>query len=142
MRFRNLSPKAVAYRQRQAGLLNKACGGNREPKLEYLLEYKGRKVVVTDHVKQRSQERHGMPVSEMKTYFKHMIDGIDQTEFKPVEYNQEVFVYVRAFLRGCIVAFRRDFKDHSNKDLILAIVTMYPYGRSIPSHPDTQIIYV
>jgi hypothetical protein len=133
----------MAYRQKQSGLFNKACGTSAPAaKLEYLLEYKGRKVIVTDHVKDRARQRHGMPIDQMKVYFQHMIDGIDETNYAPTEYNEEVFVYVRAFKRGCVVAFRRDFKDQSNRDLIMAVVTMYPYGTSKPAHPDTEVIYV
>jgi len=108
-------------------------------KLEYLIKHNGRPVIITDHVRQRARQRHGMPIEQMKTYFEHMVDGIDQSDFVPVEYNQEVFIYVRAFQRGCVVAFRRDYKTFASS---LIIMTMYPYGRSIPSHPDTEVIYV
>ena len=141
MRFKNISPKAMAYRQKQAGLFNKACAKPAAPKVEYLLEYKGRKVIVTDHVRNRAQERHGLAVEHMSTYFKHMIDGLAETEFVPVELNQEVFIYVRAFQRGCIVAFRHDYKSNS-KDIVLVAVTMYPIGKNKPMKPDTEVIYV
>jgi len=141
-KWKAISKKAVAYRQRQMAQFQKACGDYQEPKLEYLLEHRGTKVIVTDHVRQRARERHGMPISQMKVYFQHMIDGIAETDYVPTEYNEEVFVYVRAFARGCVVAFRRDFKDQSNRDLIMAIITMYKYGQGKPAHADTEVIYV
>ena len=111
-------------------------------KTEYLMEHKGLKVIITDHVRTRARQRHGMPIEQMKTFFEHMINGLEETNFKPVEYNQEVFIYVRAFQRGMIMAFRRDFKNQSDGNVHLVAVTCYPYGRSIPSHPDTEVIYV
>jgi hypothetical protein len=120
----------------------KACGSKAEPKFEYLMEYKGIKVVLTDHVRQRSRERHGMPIEQMKTYFQHVINGIDDVGFVPSEYNQEVFIYSKTFQRGMIIAFRRDYKNQSNRRIALVAVTVYPYGRALPAHPDTEVIYV
>jgi hypothetical protein len=111
-------------------------------KFEYLMEYKGRKVIITDHVRQRSRERHGMPVEQMRVYFQHVIDGLDACDFKPVEYNQEIFVYSRAFQRGMIIAFRRDYKNQDSSKLAIVAVTCYPYGRAVPAQPDTEVIYV
>ena len=83
-----------------------------------------------------------MPVETMIHYFQHVINGIDDTGFVPVEYNQEVFIYSRAFQRGMIIAFRRDYKNKTNVKLVLVAVTVYPYGKSLPAHPDTEVIYV
>jgi hypothetical protein len=122
-------------------MFDQACQRPAAPKVEYLMEYKGRKVIITDHVRQRARERHGMPVETMKTYFQHVIDGLDACNFKPVEYNQEIFVYSRAFQRGMVIAFRRDFKS-DNQNLVLVAVTCYPYGRAVPAQADTEIYYV
>jgi hypothetical protein len=141
MRHRSHTPSARAFRERQSAMYARAINRDPEPKLEYLTIYKGRSVIVTDHVKDRANERHGMPISQMKVYFHTIIDGLDDHNFKPVEYNQEIFVYSKTYQRGCIVAFRRDFKSNS-QDLIMAVVTMYPYGKSTPAHPDTEVYYV
>ena len=114
--------------------------GPKPVKFEYLMEYKGTKIILTDHVRQRSHERHGMPIEQMKTYFQHVIDGL--TEFKWVEYNQEIFVYSRAFQRGMIIAQRRDFKNQGNREMVLVAVTCYPYGRALPAQTDTEVVYV
>ena len=110
-------------------------------KKEYLLDYKGRKVIITDHVRQRARQRHMIPIEQMKTYFQHMIDGIDQSDFVQAYDNQEIFIYVRAFQRGCVVALRRDFKDQSNRDNVMIVMTMYPYGKMHPMKTDTEVIY-
>ena len=109
-------------------------------KFEYLMEYKGIKIILTDHVRDRARKRHGMAVEQMKTYFQHVVDGL--AGFKWVEYNQEIFVYSRAFQRGMIIARRRDFKNQDNGSMALVAVTCYPYGRAVPAHPDTDIVYV
>lgn len=141
MRYRSLAPSARAYRARQSAMFDRACARPDEPKLEVLMVYKGVKVIVTDHVRKRAVERHGMPIEQMKTFFEHVINGIADVDFKPVEYNQEVFVYSRAFQRGMVIAFRRDFKSDDGNMCIVA-VTCYPYGRALPAQKDTEVIYV
>jgi hypothetical protein len=104
------------------------------------MEYKGVKIILTDHVRVQARKRHGMPVEQMKTYFQHVVDGLE--DFKWVEYNQEIFVYSRAFQRGMIIACRRDYKNQQNQRLGYVAVTCYPYGKSLPAHPDTEVVYV
>jgi len=141
MRYRSLKPSARAYAARQTAAFQKACERPEQPKVEILMEYKGVKVIVTDHVRHRAAERHGMDVEKMKVYFEHVINGIQDSGWEPVEYNQEVFVYSKIFQRGCVIALRRDFKS-SSKDLAMVLVTMYPYGKALPLQKDTEVIYV
>jgi hypothetical protein len=116
-------------------------GSNNTPvKFEYLMEYRCTKIVLTDHVRTRAGQRHGMPIEQMKVYFQHVIDGLDG--FTWTHYNQEVFVYSKAYQRGMIIARRRDHKNQASNKMVLVAVTCYPYGKSIPAHPDTEIIYV
>jgi hypothetical protein len=83
-----------------------------------------------------------MPIEQMKVFFQHVINGIDDTGFVPCEYNQEVFIYSKLFQRGMIIAFRRDYKNSKNTHTCLVAVTVYPYGKSQPAHNDTEVIYV
>lgn len=112
------------------------------PKFEYMLEHKGWKVILTDHARQQAVKRHGMPIEQMRRFFVGAIDGIIEADFQVQEYNQEVFIYSRSFCRGMIVAFRRDYKNPNNKNLALAVVTVYPYGAQSPAHKDTQTVRV
>lgn len=110
---------------------------------EYVLkDYNGTSVIITTHARRRAMTRHGMPADVMKTYFKHIVDGLNALNFRPVEYNQEVFVYVRAFQRGCVIALRRDFRQPDKKALAMAVVTIYPYGKSRPVKGDTFTITI
>jgi hypothetical protein len=109
-------------------------------KFEYLIKHKGVKVILTDHCRTRALKRHGMPIERMKAFFIEVIDGLADFTWK--EYNQEIFVYSRHFQRGAVVAYRRDFKNQASRDMCLAVITIYPYGKSTPAHPDTEVIYV
>jgi hypothetical protein len=113
-----------------------------KPKFEYLIKHKGVKVILTDHCRTRAAQRHGMPIETMKDFFIRVIDGIWCQGFKFKEYNQEVFVYSAHYQRGAIVAYRRDFKNQASREMCLAVVTIYPYGKSTPAHKDTEVIYV
>jgi hypothetical protein len=127
-----------SFRDRQSRQFDQACA--KPVKFEYLMEYKGIKIILTDHVRDRARQRHGMPVEQMKVYFQHVIDGL--VDFPWVEYNQEIFVYSRAFNRGMIIARRRDFKNQGNRDMAYVAVTMYPFGRGYPAQKDTEVVYV
>jgi hypothetical protein len=107
-----------------------------------MMEHRGVKVILTDHSRQQALRRHGMPIEQMKVFFQHAINGIDDAGFMPEYYNQEVFIYSKTFQRGMIVAFRRDFKNQDNWHICLVAVTVYPYGVSRPAHKDTVTIYV
>ena len=108
-------------------------------KVEYLMEYKGVKIILTDHVRDRARQRHGMLVDQMKIYFQHVINGL--VDF-PWEYDdQEIFVYSRAFQRGVILTNRRDWKS-SGQSKCYVIVTMYPYGKGRPVKSGTRVVHV
>jgi hypothetical protein len=81
-----------------------------------------------------------MPVETMKDFFVKVIEGLE--DFFWSEYNQEVFVYSGHYQRGAIVAYRRDFKNQASREMCLAVVTIYPYGKAQPAQPDTEIVYV
>jgi hypothetical protein len=81
-----------------------------------------------------------MPVERMKDFFIRVIDGLANFTWK--EYNQEIFVYSSFYQRGAIVAYRRDFKNQASREMCLAVITIYPYGKSTPAHKDTEIVYV
>ena len=106
-----------------------------------MIEHKGVRVILTDHARQQAVHRHGMPIETMKTWFQQAIDMLADTDFIPETYNQEVFIYNRAFQRGMIVAFRHDFKSDNHK-IALVAVTVYPYGKNRPAHRDTVTLYV
>ena len=135
MRHRNLDTR---YRDRQTGQLTQACA-KPEVKFEYLLKHNGVKVILTDHCRTRAAQRHGMPVETMKDYFIRVVDGLKDFEWK--EYNQEIFAFCRHYQRGAVVAYRRDFKNQASREMILAVVTIYPYGKAVPAHPDTETVY-
>jgi hypothetical protein len=81
-----------------------------------------------------------MQVETMKNFFVRVIDGLKG--FNWSEYNQEIFVYSGHYQRGAVVAWRRDFKNQASRDMCLAVVTIYPYGKATPAHPDTEVVYV
>jgi hypothetical protein len=127
-----------SFRDRQSRQFDQACA--KPVKFEYLMEYKGIKIILTDHVRDRARQRHGMPVEQMKVYFQHVIDGL--VDFPWVEENQEIFVYSRAFQRGVVIARRRDYKNQGNRDMAYVGITLYPYGRAYPAQKDTEVVYV
>jgi hypothetical protein len=108
-------------------------------KIEYILEHKGMKVIMTDHARTQARKRHGMPVEQMDLYFRKIVDGL--IDF-PWEYdNQEIFVYSGHYQRGVILTCRRDFK-RPGISRCYVIVTMYPYGKARPIKEGTRVIYV
>ena len=108
-------------------------------KFEYLTEIHGTKIIMTTHAKGQCRKRHGMPLDSMKQFF---IDTADTWGSVPVvEYDQEVFIYSTKWHRGVIVAYRRDWRNATRKDLAIIVVTIYPYGKSKPVHPDTEVYY-
>lgn len=127
------------YRHRLDNQFNAACGNKPAvlPKVEYLGRLSnGMQAILTDHAKEAARKRHSMSATDVQTWVEsveHVIAGI-----KIDHYNQEVFVYSKKHQRGCILAFRRDFKAR-DRGLAVAIITVYPYGKDIPMQADTPI---
>lgn len=109
------------------------------PKFEYLTEIDGMKVIMTDHAKAQCKSRHGVNLDQMKTFFNDTAKA--WTNYVPAEYNQECFLWSAKWQRGMVVAYRRDFKNQTNKRLGLVVITVYPFGKCRPVQPDTEVIY-
>jgi len=110
-------------------------------KFEYLTEIDGLKIIMTDHAKRQAMKRHGMPLETMRAWFVNSSRALLHIRSNLVEYNQEVFVYNAKYQRGMILAFRRDFKNQDSNKICLAVITVYPYGKATPMHPDTEVFY-
>ena len=140
MRYQDIM-RNRGYRDRQSRQFVQACAKPEEPKFEILMEYRGRKIIITDHAREQNRKRNDFAsIESMKSYFMRVADGLVEYNFK--EYNQEVFVYSKSYKRGCIVAYRREFKNPDDHRMHYAIVTVYPLGSSKPMKPDTEVIYV
>lgn len=131
------------YRDKRSRLLSQSINSPdwsakpTKPNFEYLTELNGcLKVILTRHAKDQCQKRHGMALETMKTWFTDSQKVIG--DIPVVEYNQEVFVYNRKWQRGMVLAFRRDSKNPRSDRLCLVVVTVYPYGKSVPFRTDTE----
>jgi hypothetical protein len=108
-------------------------------KIEYLLEHCGTKVILTDHARTQARNRHDMPIEQMVNYFKQIVEGLIDFDWK---YNdQEIFVFSHKYRRGVILTCRRDFKSTS-RDRVYVIVTLYPFGKARPVKSSTEVVYV
>ena len=157
MRYQDIM-RNRGYRDRQSRQFSQACNRKEDGttantnvpflhtrpsavKFEILMEYQGKKVIITDHAREQNRKRNDfVDIESMKDYFMRVVDGLVEYDWK--EYNQEVFVYSKSYRRGCIVAYRREFKHPDDPRMHYAIVTVYPLGSSAPMKPDTEVIYV
>jgi hypothetical protein len=106
---------------------------------EYLLKHRGVNVIVTNHAREQCRKRdNGMAIETMRAYFKQVVDGLVDFNWKYDD--QEIFVYNRHYQRGVILTGRRDYK--AGPALALVIVTIYPYGKSRPMKDSTEVVYV
>ncbi len=114
-----------------------------EVKFEYMLEYKGLKVILTNHARQQLARRRDLAIERQKAWFIAAIDGLEKQNWKPNMENHEIFIYSKAMKQGFIVAFRRDYKaDLLTSHQCMVIVTAYPKGRRKGMHSDTEVVYV
>jgi hypothetical protein len=108
-------------------------------KIEYLLEHCGTKVILTDHARTQARNRHDMPIEQMTNYFRQIVEGLIDFDWKYDD--QEIFVFSHKYRRGVILTGRRDFKSAS-RDRVYVIMTMYPFGKAQPMKDSTEIVYV
>ena len=135
-------PSNTGYRNRQQAQFDSACNRPKPPITEYLCTVAGYKVIATAHSTQRTQQRQALTKDELCRWFLTAAGDLETIINGLKEYNQEVFVFNRQFRQGMILAFRRDFKDPSNRALAIVMVTVYPYGKATPMHKDTEVYYV
>ena len=96
-------------------------------------------VILTDHACDRvvNKKRGAMTDQQLNNLLEEVAAYVKVQAFEPTYYNEEVFFYSRHFQRGCIVAFRRDFKGR-HKGTCLVLITVYPYGKSRPLKAGTE----
>jgi hypothetical protein len=129
-------------RQRQiANIQARSTEVDRKPVVEYMLEHRGLKVILTNHCKEQFRKRRDMSIERQKAWFIRAIDGLAEQNWTPDFENHEIFIYNKSMKQGMVVAFRRDFKAESSK-VCFVVVTAYPKGRRKGAQSDTEVIYV
>ena len=109
------------------------------PKFEYFFEYKGVKVILTDHARVQMSKRYDFPIETQKQFFVACVDKTIGRSRSPSD--PEVFIYSKRLKQGAVVKFRRDTRSTSQR-ICMVIITVYPRGRRKGAKSRTEVIYV